>query len=110
MLLMLSAHLEAQVSNLTFTASTLYAGYNTNATVTLATPAPAQGYIALLTCPDTNIAFPTRVDVPSGQTTVAFRVSTNPVNAVTTSQLTATGQGSTLSATAGTLLIMDREY
>ena len=54
MLVLLSANLRAQVSGLTFTTSSLYAVYNTNATVTLATVSPAQGFIVLLTCPDSR--------------------------------------------------------
>ena len=80
------------VSGLSFTTSTLNAGYSTNATVTLNTVAPAGGFIVLISSTSSAVAYPTRVDVPAGQTTVSFRVATNAVNDPTVAPLTAAGQ------------------
>ena len=80
------------VSGLSLTTSTLNAGYSTNATVTISTAAPAGGFIVLVSSTSSAVAYPTRVDVPAGLTTVTFRVATNAVNDPTVAPLTAAGQ------------------
>ncbi len=79
------------VGSITFQSGTISAGANTNATIQISAAAPVNGFQCTLSASNANISFPNLVVVPSGATSLTFRVSANPVLSAATSRLNVNG-------------------
>lgn len=84
---------EALLSTLTVPSSSIVGGNSVQATLTFNKPAPAGGADVVLAGGNGLLSFPASVTVPEGQTTLAFTVTAQPVNAETNVSLTATYAG-----------------
>jgi hypothetical protein len=87
------------------TQSTVTGGGAVQGTVTLGGPAPASGASVVLTSSNTNLAFPLNatVNIPAGALTGSFSISTAPVLAATSINISASLNG--VSQVAGLMLV-----
>jgi hypothetical protein len=90
----------ASLSSLTLTPSTVTGGTSATATLTLNGAAPPSGAVVTTASSNTNAAHvPVQVTIPSGSKSIKFTVTTSPVTASTTSQISGTYRGTTRNAT-----------
>jgi RHS repeat-associated protein len=88
-----------RVVNLSVNPSSVVGGNTAQATVTLSSPAPADGAVVTLISDRAAASVPASVSVAAGQTAATFTVSTITVSGETTAILTANFNGSSASGT-----------
>ena len=87
-----------QVS-LSFSPSAVLGGLNSTGTVKLNGTAPNTGYIINLTTSDPSVKIPAAVNIPTGQSSVAFVTGTSPVDTPLSVTVTGTAGGTSVSGT-----------
>jgi uncharacterized repeat protein (TIGR03803 family) len=88
------------LKGLTLAPSAVVGGQGSTATVTLGGPAPSGGGVVALSSSNSSVAsVPPIVTVPGGATSASFVVSTKPVKRTKTTTITASYNGSSVSAT-----------
>ena len=83
---------------MTLNPTTLYGGQTSSGLLTLTGPAPTAGLVVAMSSNDPSAAPPTTVTVPGGASSVSFVVATFPVTAKTKPIITATANGSEMTA------------
>ena len=95
----LSEDIGPTLSTLTLSPIGVTGGNPSTGTVTLTSPAPASGVTVTLTSSDPSVTLPASVTIAQGDTTATFAVTTTPVPADVNVTISATGFGTTLTAT-----------
>jgi uncharacterized repeat protein (TIGR03803 family) len=89
----------ATLTGLSLSPSAVVGGQRSAGTVTLGAPAPSGGAVVGLSSSSSVASVPATVTVPGGVTSVSFVVSTNSVKRTKTTTITASYNGSAVSAT-----------
>jgi hypothetical protein len=90
------------LASLTLNPTSVFGGQNSTGTVTLTGPAPAGGAVVALSSSNPGAASaPSTVTVPAGATSASFTVSTSSVLFSTSSNISASYNGTTRTATLG---------
>ena len=90
----------ASLSSLTLSPSTVTGGTSSTATLTLNGAAPPSGAVVTTASSNTTAAHvPVQVTIPPGSRSITFTVTTSPVTASTTSQISGTYRATTRNAT-----------
>jgi hypothetical protein len=95
----LSEDIGPTLSTLTLSPIGVTGGNPSTGTVTLTSPAPASGVNVTLTSSDPSVTLPAAVTIAQGDTSATFAVTTTPVPADVNVTISATGFGTTLTAT-----------
>ena len=95
----LSEDIGPTLSTLTLSPIGVTGGNPSSGTVTLTSPAPASGVTVTLTSSDPSVTLPASVTIAQGDTTATFAITTTPVPADVNVTISATGFGTTLTAT-----------
>jgi hypothetical protein len=82
------------ITGLTISPPAVTGGQGATGTVTMSAPAPAGGVSVSLASNNPTAGVPPSVNVPQGQTSASFPVTTSPVSSTTTATITATSANS----------------